>query len=187
MGMATLAALGLGGMVLMNMFASEGGGGREINWQEFKYQLLEQGLVPFPHPSPHFAVEPSPWSTGSTGSTACDLESTSAPTHPLLCAVRGDMRCAPPSAEPYGIMTSGGAPGGGEQHPLPSLPQAVCIAGRTSRGSGRSTCAGWRAGAELLLLHGGERREPGAEARGPKWIVLTRREPLEPRVGTVAQ
>merc|ERR1711871_978008 len=43
--LATLGALGLGAFLLMNMFNESQGGGREINWQEFKYQLLEQGLV----------------------------------------------------------------------------------------------------------------------------------------------
>ena len=45
--LATLGALGLGAFLLMNMFNESQGGGREINWQEFKYQLLEQGLVSF--------------------------------------------------------------------------------------------------------------------------------------------
>jgi len=46
--MATLGALGVGAFLLFNMFNdASSGGGREINWQEFKYQLLEQGLVSF--------------------------------------------------------------------------------------------------------------------------------------------
>lgn len=43
---ASLAMLGLGAAFLLLNMGSEGGGrGREINWQEFKYQLLEPDLV----------------------------------------------------------------------------------------------------------------------------------------------
>jgi len=50
--LATLGALGIGAFLLMNMFNDSQGGGREINFQEFKYQLLEQGLVSSLSPSP---------------------------------------------------------------------------------------------------------------------------------------
>jgi len=43
--MATLGLLGLGTFLLLNMSSDGSGSGREINWQEFKYQLLEPGLV----------------------------------------------------------------------------------------------------------------------------------------------
>lgn len=43
---ASLAMLGLGAaFLLLNMGADGGSRGREINWQEFKYQLLEPDLV----------------------------------------------------------------------------------------------------------------------------------------------
>lgn len=42
---ATLALLGVTALAVMNMASEGSGGGREINFQEFKYQLLEQGLV----------------------------------------------------------------------------------------------------------------------------------------------
>ena len=47
MSMATMAMIGIGSFMLFNALGdSGGGGGREINFQEFKYQLLEPGLVP---------------------------------------------------------------------------------------------------------------------------------------------
>lgn len=45
MSMATMAMIGIGSFMLFNALGSAGGGGREINFQEFKYQLLEPGLV----------------------------------------------------------------------------------------------------------------------------------------------
>jgi len=46
MSMATMAMIGIGSFILFNALGdSGGGGGREINFQEFKYQLLEPGLV----------------------------------------------------------------------------------------------------------------------------------------------